>query len=66
MHPSYRIRGPEEALEFGLDEYLDDPGVLTVIEWAERAGDLLPRRAVRVGFGAGDQPESRRLVVEWE
>jgi len=62
----YRIREPDEALDFGLDEYLDDPDVLTVIEWAERAGALLPRHAVRVGFRAGDRPENRRIVIEWE
>ncbi len=62
----YRLRGPEEALDFGLDDYLAEAGVLTVIEWAERAGDLLPRHAVWLWFCAGERDGIRRIVIEWE
>ena len=38
----YRLDAPvDEALAVGLDEYLNGSGV-TVVEWAERARDLLP------------------------
>jgi tRNA threonylcarbamoyladenosine biosynthesis protein TsaE len=62
----YRIGRAGEALEFGLDDYLDDPAAMVVIEWAERCGDLLPSDAVRLYFEAGEEPERRRIIIEWE
>jgi tRNA threonylcarbamoyladenosine biosynthesis protein TsaE len=62
----YRIGRAEEALEFGLDDYLDNAGALVVIEWAERCGDLLPPDAVRLTFEAGEAPETRRIAIDWE
>jgi tRNA threonylcarbamoyladenosine biosynthesis protein TsaE len=38
----YRISGPDETLALGLDDYLDDPWSITLIEWPEHAGELLP------------------------
>ncbi len=37
----YRLRGPRDALEIGLDDVLDQPGVV-MIEWPERIADILP------------------------
>jgi tRNA threonylcarbamoyladenosine biosynthesis protein TsaE len=37
----YRISEAHEALAIGLDDYVYDDGV-TVIEWAERAAEVLP------------------------
>jgi tRNA threonylcarbamoyladenosine biosynthesis protein TsaE len=38
----YRLNSSDEIMEIGLDEYFASQG-LTVIEWAERAEDILPR-----------------------
>jgi tRNA threonylcarbamoyladenosine biosynthesis protein TsaE len=38
----YRVARPEEVYSLGLDDYLDDSEAVTIIEWAEQAGDLLP------------------------
>jgi tRNA threonylcarbamoyladenosine biosynthesis protein TsaE len=38
----YRISGVQEAVGLGLDDYLDDPLAITLIEWPERAAALLP------------------------
>ncbi len=43
----YRISGAHEALAMGLDDYLYDDGV-TVIEWAERAAEVLPEHCLWV------------------
>src|SRR5436305_2135610 len=37
----YRLDSAAQALDLGLTDYLDSPGV-TVIEWPERAAALLP------------------------
>jgi len=52
----YRTGSLEEIRALGLEELIDGPGV-TVIEWAERAGPLLPPRCVWVAIrGVGDEP----------
>lgn len=38
----YRIQSPGELIELGLEEYLDS-GKYCLIEWPEKAGDLLKR-----------------------
>jgi tRNA threonylcarbamoyladenosine biosynthesis protein TsaE len=37
----YRLNTPEEALSFGIEEYLDS-GKLCLIEWPENLGEYLP------------------------
>ena len=37
----YRLNQSSEVLSFGLEDYLYGAGI-TLIEWAERAGDFLP------------------------
>lgn len=38
----YRLQDPEELSFIGFDEYLDEPNVLMIIEWASRADSYLP------------------------
>lgn len=45
----YRLRNRSEIADLGLEEYIDGPGIVA-IEWAERAGDLLPAGTVTVRF----------------
>jgi tRNA threonylcarbamoyladenosine biosynthesis protein TsaE len=37
----YRI-GPEDTAEIGLDEILEDPDAVVIVEWAERLGGSEP------------------------
>ncbi len=54
----YRTESLAEIRALGLDELLDGEGI-TAIEWAEKAGPLLPVRTVRVRIeGAGDEPRT--------
>ena len=43
----YRISDAEELYEIGIEEYLPGDGV-TLVEWAERAEELLPSRRLEV------------------
>lgn len=61
----YRLRNVAEALELNLDEYFEGRGV-TVIEWAERLGGALPKRAVRIRLEPGSQPNERKIVLTTE
>ena len=57
----YRIGGPEEAWDLGLDEQLFGEGVC-VIEWAERAASVLPPDALWVELDYGPGEEQRTLT----
>jgi len=39
----YRLNSPEEALDFGVEEYLES-GNMCLIEWPEKIVDFLPER----------------------
>ena len=50
----YRIDDPSQLGDLGLEELFDRPAVM-VVEWAERAGTLLPPEHlwISIAFGAG-------------
>ncbi len=58
----YRLSGPEEMLDLDYEDFFDSDG-LCVIEWAERAGSLLPKHCVHIQFehGGGD---TRRITIQ--
>jgi tRNA threonylcarbamoyladenosine biosynthesis protein TsaE len=60
----YRLEGPPRADELAeWEELMDGPGV-TFIEWAERLGEHLPERAVRVLLAhAGGEHRRVRVSV---
>jgi len=66
-HPSvwhfdlYRIQSPEEAWELGIEEALAE-GV-SLIEWPERLGALLPREHLALGFAFGATETARTVRV---
>lgn len=45
----YRLSNPEELREIGWDDYLGRDGLI-VVEWGEKAEELLPRRYYRLEF----------------
>ncbi len=47
----YRLESGREALDFGIEEYLDSGGV-TIIEWPERIREVLPpdHLAIQLGY----------------
>jgi tRNA threonylcarbamoyladenosine biosynthesis protein TsaE len=55
---AYRTMGLTELMDLGLPELFDEGGV-TVIEWADKLGPLLPARTIHVHVaGLGDEPRS--------
>jgi len=64
----YRLRAPEEAWELGIEEAF--VAGISLIEWADRLGPLLPRRRLDINFSFADSPQARRATLdpgpEWE
>lgn len=52
---TYRLEGPDDFLDSGLDEYFDYEGIC-IIEWSSIIGDLLPGNAIRMFIrGVGNE-----------
>jgi tRNA threonylcarbamoyladenosine biosynthesis protein TsaE len=60
----YRLNNPNEVLAIGFEEYLQADGI-TAVEWAERAGDLIPQKATRIRFEALPEPDERAITVSF-
>ena len=58
----YRLAKPEDALFIGIEDYFLKKG-LVAIEWAERAGDLVPENALHVTFKALPASDHRRITI---
>jgi tRNA threonylcarbamoyladenosine biosynthesis protein TsaE len=43
----YRLNSPEDILDLGYEEYLFDEGI-SVIEWADKLGGLLPKEFLKI------------------
>jgi len=57
----YRLEGPADAVELGLDDALDDHALL--VEWPERLGGALWPQALRLALQpTGDG--ARRLTAD--
>jgi tRNA threonylcarbamoyladenosine biosynthesis protein TsaE len=63
----YRLAVPEEAWELGIEEAFAEG--ISLIEWPERLGALLPERRLDVRLAFGDGQEARRARIsggaEW-
>ena len=59
----YRLDDASEALALGWEEYIDEGGGLTLVEWADKFPDLLPpsTRWLRFAIGEG---ETRQILME--
>ena len=55
--------GSDAAFAVGLDEILDDPDGIVLIEWAERLGDVQLRTNVISVTIAGDGDDPRHITI---
>jgi tRNA threonylcarbamoyladenosine biosynthesis protein TsaE len=58
----YRLTGPDDAWELGIEDAFSDG--ISLIEWAERLGPLLPDRRLEIMFAFGDRPNARRASLD--
>ena len=57
----YRLKRPADAYETGIEEAF--AGGISLIEWPDRLGSLLPRRRLDVTLAPGASADSRRLTL---
>ncbi|WP_282604431.1 tRNA (adenosine(37)-N6)-threonylcarbamoyltransferase complex ATPase subunit type 1 TsaE [Pelagibius sp. Alg239-R121] len=57
----YRLKQAEEAYELGIEDAFSDG--ISLIEWPERLGGLLPASRLDLALDFGATPESRRAQI---
>lgn len=57
----YRLNGPEEAFELGIEDAFADG--ISLIEWPDRLGDLLPAARLDADLRYADAPGHRILTL---
>ncbi len=63
----YRLKSPDEAWELGIEDAFSEG--ISLIEWPERLGPLLPMHSLEITLLFGEQPETRRVLLageDWE
>lgn len=58
----YRLEGKINPKELGLEEILNEPKNLVLIEWAEKIADFLPKNTTRIKFKKVSEDE-RQIIV---
>ena len=46
----YRLDSVEELENIGFTDFVNDPHAISCVEWAEKAGDLIPKDARHIRF----------------
>jgi len=59
----YRLHGEDDVLAIGWEDYLSR-GAILVVEWPERAGELIPKNAKRVTFRHLEGDENRLVAID--
>jgi len=57
----YRLTAADEAWELGIEEAFACG--ISLIEWPERLGPLLPRHRLEIALEFGDRPEARQAAI---
>jgi tRNA threonylcarbamoyl adenosine modification protein YjeE len=58
----YRLSASEEAWELGIEEAFASG--ISLIEWPDRLGPLLPRHRLEIALEFGERLEARRAVID--
>jgi tRNA threonylcarbamoyladenosine biosynthesis protein TsaE len=57
----YRLDKPEDSYELGIEDAFVDG--ISLIEWPERLGRLIPRRRLELTLAAGESETARRATL---
>jgi tRNA threonylcarbamoyladenosine biosynthesis protein TsaE len=58
----YRLRHPDEAWELAIEDAFAEG--ISLIEWPERLGPLVPPRRLEITLSAGPTPLARRATID--
>ncbi len=59
----YRLERPQELDQIGFDEFVSDPEIVSLVEWADRAPRRVPKQAIWIKMKVTG-PTSREIRIE--
>lgn len=59
---AYRINSEQELVDIGINDYLGQENVVTVIEWADRVKKILPKGATYIKLSGKDC--KREIIIK--
>jgi tRNA threonylcarbamoyladenosine biosynthesis protein TsaE len=60
---AYRVADEDEFLELGVEELFDQERAWTLIEWADRVEDVMPRNSLWLEIRLEPQPDTRSVKI---
>jgi tRNA threonylcarbamoyladenosine biosynthesis protein TsaE len=60
----YRLNSEQELLSLGVNEFFNNPNYLTIIEWADKIKNILPKDVFWVKFKNGRKEDER--IIEYK
>ena len=61
----YRLNSIEELENIGFQDFVNDPHAISCVEWAEKAGDLIPKDARHIHFEILDATRRRITLSQY-
>jgi tRNA threonylcarbamoyladenosine biosynthesis protein TsaE len=61
---AYRLKTGQDLIDIGIDDYLNNPNSITVIEWAEKIKNILPKKTIFVKIEFTNQQNQRIIKIE--
>lgn len=47
---AYRLQDSQDLINIGIDDYLYKSDIITIIEWAEKIKDILPKNTIEINI----------------
>lgn len=60
----YRLDDPQQLIDIGLRDHLNDPHTLTVIEWADKVKTIMPGTADWITFAHSRTTRSHTITLD--
>ncbi len=61
---TYRLKNEQELVEIGVEDYLGQPGSITIIEWPEKIENLLKNKTVTTITLEHVSGDERKIIIE--
>ena len=60
----YRLTRGQDLVDIGLNDWLGQKDVVTVIEWANQVKEILPRKRIEVKINFGRKENIRKIEIK--
>lgn len=59
---AYRLKSGQDLVSIGLEDWFNRPDTVTVIEWADRVKNILPKNTITIKIEIGKKKNERIII----